>query len=217
MSNLGSSTFIDGSNEVDSGFILGDYYISLLVLLLIRRHFNEFDIHKRGPALRDLYWEADTAAGGVDKSDRVRIDLFSENNYSRISSSPNIIVKENECGSFKLGIRDEHMYVSGFTNVHSYSRAWAGSLTIFCNAKHPALSRMLAWEVATLLEESANSIRKKTNVKMEVARVKSVKPIRELPPYLSTPVLIEYTFVRSWQVTPAAPLLQRIVPNSTVK
>jgi hypothetical protein len=217
VSNIGDSTFIDGTNDVDAGFVLGDYYISLLVLFMIRRHFNKFDVHKRSPALRDIIWEEDKASGGVDKADRIRIDLYSENNYSRINTSPNIIVKENACGSVKLGIRDEHMHVTSFTNVHSYSRAWAGSLTIFCNAKHPALSRMLAWEVATLLEESAVHIRKKTNVKMEVARVKPVKPLRELPPYLSTPVLIEYTFVRSWQVTPAAPLLQRIVPNSTVK
>lgn len=197
-------------------FIAGDYYFPSIIVNLLRNQFSG-DATRRIPALRDIVWSANIAQGSVtDTRKAIKIQQWSEFDPSTTNVTPAIIVKNNDTASGRIGIADRHSWPSDSANTQSYSRVWSGSLTIFCISKQPGLCHLLAWEAATYLEEISPALRAQLGLRrLDVSKVGSVKPIREFPQNFASPVTLEYTFIRGWQLTPAEPILQHVRPNLT--
>jgi len=208
------STVIDDLPEESNPLIAGDYYMPQILINLLRSHFRG-PAEYRVPALRGVIYEDQIAQGGVtDKFQRIKICHWSEFDPSGTNITPAIICKDNDCRSARIGMGDRHMAPSIVANTSHYSRAWAGSLTFFAIAKKPALVKILSWEIANVIEALLPEIRDKLDMmRIELASIGAVKKIREFPNNFASPVTVEYTFIRCWGITPAAPTLNHIVYN----
>jgi hypothetical protein len=160
-----------------------------------------------------------TPQGAVnDSSEVISIYPWTEFSPSTLNQTPAVVIKENDIAGMRLGIAQQHISPTSLPNVETFSRAWAGSITIFVVSFKPALVRLLAWEVATLLEELGEPLRVQLGFhRMEVARIGTTKPIREFPQNYAAPITLEYTFIRHWQLVPGAPILQHIAVNPEIR
>jgi len=171
------------------------------------------------PGISRLVWVPDERAGGTDVPGTIRIDLLDAWNPSRVDSMPAVIVSAGDLASVRLGIADRHMspHEPDLTGAETKSRAWVGSVTIFAMARKYAQSRLIAFSIAEHMQNLSSQIACQANImRFEVSKILTTKPLKEQHTILVTPVLIEYGFIETWKVIPAAPPLNRFAVVPTI-
>lgn len=194
------------------------YLVDALIRNVIRVHFQTNPLQGY-PGISRLVWVPDERAGGEDVPGTIRIDLLDAWNPSRVDSMPAVIISAGDLSSMRLGIGDRHMSPGehDLTGVETKSRAWVGSITIFCMARKYAQSRLIAFSVTEQLQNLSEQIACQANLRrLEVAKLLTTKPLKELPTILVTPILVEYGFIETWKVSQAAPPLNRFAVSKTV-
>ncbi|NBV42965.1 hypothetical protein EBR96_09405 [bacterium] len=220
MASTPTGTIISDGNTVGLEDIKSsyDYYFLAIIINLLRQKFRNAE-HNCRPMLRHLVYRDGISEGAAkDKPDGLRIEPWDKWTPSTTNTYPIIIGRDGDCASMRLAIGDRHMS-PGINNKNGqrvFSRGWAGSLTLFCLSRAPGESKLLAREVADYLEALCFDLRRDLNFhQLQVAKIGATNPLRENPQLLASPVILEYTFIKSWTVQTAAPMLSRIeyVPN----
>jgi hypothetical protein len=195
--------------------IAGDYYLSGGICALLRDYFSS-NGNDRFPGTRDLVYVQNIAQGAAKDHPRsLKIVPWTEIDFSATNITPAIVLKENDCASVNIGMTSHKMSPTVLHSQEIHASIWAGSHTVFVISEKPALARLLAWEVATVLEETQNELRRVFGFKrIRTSKVGAVKPMAEFPQKFASPITIEYIFERGWAIEPSEPLLQHIKANT---
>ncbi len=211
-------TQIEDHGACTSELLSRGYYLDSFIRNLIRVHFTRNPLEGFNN-IKSLVWLPDERAGGEDVPGTIRIDTLDAWNPSRVDSGPFVIVSAGDMTSIRLGIGDSHMspHNPDLTGGELRSRAWVGSIAVFCGSRKYLQSRLIAFSVAEYLQNMAKEIARKCNLKrLEVASLKATRPLKEQPTFLVTPVVIEYGFIETWKVLPSAPPLNRFAVTQAV-
>lgn len=214
MAQVPEAIGVDYGNEAD-GLVFATLHLDAFLLNLLRMQFRRDQV-QRYPGCRHMYYAPGVREGHeFDDPDSMRIDLWSQWNPSRVDDRPAVLIRRGQAGSTKLAIGDRHQTPLPVESKYDakYTRAWAGSTTIWCLAKLEIESAMLAAYIGDYLQGFAPHIARGLNIhRLEVRSVSDTKPLREQPSFLATAVVIEYGFLLTWHTQSAASRLNRVIP-----
>jgi len=196
------------------------YLASMVVLSL--RYFYASDSAARIKGLRHIRWAPDNHTdGGENDPNTIVIDDVDMWNPTRVGQRPAIYVRMNDFAYIKHGLAGNQHISPGVTDVtglESYTKGFAGSLSVFCLSSVPKECRLLSIDAARNLQHFSKSLRRKLQLgAFEVTKVQAPRPLREKQSHLAAIVTVEFGGFETWNLTQIAPVLAdiRIRPAGT--
>jgi len=196
-------------------------YLAAMIMLSLRS-FYASENASRIKGLQHIRWSPDNHTDGGDNDPgSIVIDDVDMWNPTRVGQRPAIYVRMNDFSYIKYGLAGNQHIAPGVTDLtgkETYTKGFAGSLSIFCLSTLPKECRLLSIDAARNLQHFAKSLRRKLKLgAFEVTKVQAPRPLREKQSHLASIVTVEFGGFETWNLTQIAPVLAdiRIRPAGT--